>query len=216
MRRLREPDNGLTHLAGALLSIVALVALVRLAGDAGTTRHLVAFTVFGLSLLGLYTASALYHSLPLGPTGVARLLRLDHMMIFVLIAGTYTPFCLVALRGGWRWGLLALICGLALGGVILKLRWMHAPAWLSTALYAAMGWVAILAAPAFLAAVPAGALAWVLAGGVIYTIGALIFALERPTLHPDVFGAHALWHLCVLAGSSCHVWAVARYLTPLA
>ncbi len=216
IRRLREPANGLTHLAGALLSVVALVALVRLALGAGTIRHLVAFVVFGLSLLGLYTASALYHTLPLGPIGVARLLRLDHMMIFVLIAGTYTPFCLVALRGGWRWGLLALIWGLALGGAVLKLRWMHAPAWLSTTLYVAMGWAALLAAPAFLAAVPAGALVWVLAGGVVYTIGALIFALDRPRLRPDVFGAHALWHLCVLVGSGCHVWAVARYLPSLA
>lgn len=216
MRRLREPANGLTHLAGALLSVGALVALVRLALDAGTTRHLVAFAIFGLSLVALYTASTLHHALPLGPVGVARTLRLDHMMIFVLIAGTYTPFCLVALRGGWRWGLLGLVWALAAGGIALKLGWMHAPRWLSTGLYVAMGWLAALAAPAALAAVPRAGLAWVLAGGVVYSLGALVYALERPRLRPGVFGAHALWHLCVLAGSACHVWAVARYLTPLA
>jgi hemolysin III len=215
MRRLREPANGLTHLAGALLAVGALAALVRLAVGAGTLRHLVACAVFGLSLVGLYTASALYHLLPLSARGVARLRRLDHVMIFALIAGTYTPFCLLALGGGWRWGLLALIWGLALGGMLLKLRWMRAPVWLSTALYVLLGWAALLAAPAFLRALPGRALGWVVAGGLIYTLGALIFALERPTPRRGAFGAHALWHLFVLAGSACHVWAVARYLTPL-
>lgn len=111
--------NGLTHLAGALLSVGVAVVLVRLALSAGTARHVVAFAIFDLSLIGFYTASGLYHSLPLGPIGVDRLLRLDCTMVFVLIAGTYTPFCLIALHGGWRWGLLGTIWGLALGGSIL-------------------------------------------------------------------------------------------------
>lgn len=216
VRQFREPDNGLTHLAGALLAVIACAVLVRLALDAGTLRHLIAFATFGLSLVGLYTASALYHSLPLGEVGLDRLLRLDCTMVFVLIAGSYTPFCLVALRGGWRWGLLGLVWGLALGGSALKLRRMDAPIWLSTALYVALGWVALLAAPALAAAVPRGGLLWVIAGGIIYTVGAVIFALERPRLRPGIFGSHALWHLLVIAGSACHVWAVARYLTPLA
>ena len=216
LRRFREPANGLTHLAGALLALVALGALLVLAVRAGSARAVLAFAVFGLSLVALYTASTLHHALPLGPVGVARTLRLDHMMIFVLIAGTYTPFCLVALQGGWRWGLLSLVWALAAGGVALKIGWMHAPGWLSTGLYVALGWLALLAAPAALAAVPRAGLAWVLAGGVVYTLGALVYALERPRLRPGVFGAHALWHLLVLAGSACHVWAVARYLTPLA
>jgi hemolysin III len=215
MRRLREPANGLTHLAGALLSAGALAALLRLAAGAGSARHLVAYAVFGLSLLGLYTASALYHSLPLAPAALGRLLRLDCAMVFALIAGTYTPFCLLALEGAWRWGLLALIWALALGGTALKLRRMDAPVWLSTVLYVAMGWVALPAAPAFFRALPAAGLAWLLAGGLAYTGGAVVFALGRPRLRPGVFDAHALWHLCVLAGSACHVWAVARYLTPL-
>ena len=108
-----------------------------------------------------------------------------------------------------------LIWGLALGGTALKLRRMDAPPWLSTGCYVAMGWVALLAAPALFAAVPARGLAWVLAGGVVYSIGAVVFTLERPRLRPNVFGAHALWHVLVIAGSACHVWAVARYLTPL-
>lgn len=216
IRRMREPDNSLTHLAGVLLSLVALGVLLGLALRAGSSRHVVAFVVFGLSLVALYTASTLYHALPLGPVGVARLLRLDHIMIFVLIAGSYTPFCLIALTGGWRWGLLGGVWALAAGGIALKIGWMHAPVLLSTAIYVAMGWLAVIAAPPLLATVPLRGLAWVLAGGLAYTLGSVIFAMERPRLKPGVFGAHALWHLCVIAGSACHVWAVARYLTPLA
>jgi hemolysin III len=216
IRRLREPANSLTHLAGAVLSLVALGALLTLALRAGSPRHLVAFAIFGLSLVGLYTASALYHSLRLGPVGLDRLLRLDCTMVFVLIAGSYTPFCLIALHGGWRWGLLAAVWLLALVGSVLKVRRMDAPVWLSTGSYVALGWVALLAAPAFAAAMPHAGLAWVVAGGIVYSAGAVIFALERPRLRPGIFGAHALWHLFVIAGSACHFWAVARYLTPLA
>jgi hemolysin III len=216
IRRLREPANSLTHLTGAVLSLVALGALLTLALRAGSPRHLVAFAIFGLSLVSLYTASALYHSLRLGPVGLDRLLRLDCTMVFVLIAGSYTPFCLIALHGGWRWGLLVAVWLLALVGSVLKVRRMDAPVWLSTGSYVALGWVALLAAPAFVAAMPRAGLAWVVAGGVIYSAGAVIFALERPRLRPEVFGAHALWHLFVIAGSACHFWAVARYLTPLA
>jgi hemolysin III len=216
IRRLREPANSLTHLTGAVLSLVALGALLTLALRAGSPRHLVAFAIFGLSLVGLYTASALYHSLRLGPVGLDRLLRLDCTMVFVLIAGSYTPFCLIALHGGWRWGLLAAVWLLALVGSVLKVRRMDAPVWLSTGSYVALGWVALLAAPAFAAAMPHAGLAWVVAGGIVYSAGAVIFALERPRLRPGIFGAHALWHLFVIAGSACHFWAVARYLTPLA
>ncbi len=215
IRRLREPDNGLTHLAGAFLAVVAFGVLMGLALHVGSPRHVVAFGIFGLSLVGLYTASGLYHSLHLGPVGLDRLLRLDCTMVYILIAGSYTPFCLVAFQGAWRWGLLALIWTLAIGGSIAKLRMMDAPAWLSTGIYVAMGWVALLALPAFLATVPLPGILWVLAGGIVYTVGAVIFALERPRLRPGVFGAHALWHVFVIAGSACHVWAVARYLTPL-
>ena len=215
-RHIREPANGLTHLAGVAFALGTLVLLVRLALGTGSVGALVAFAVFGSSLIALYAASTIHHALPFGPVGVARSLRVDHMMIFVLIAGTYTPFCLIALRGGLRWGLLAGVWTLACAGITLKIGWMGVPVWLSTGLYVAMGWLALLAAPALLAVVPPAGVAWILAGGIIYTVGAVIFATGRPRLRPDVFGAHALWHLLVLAGSACHVWAVARYLTPLA
>jgi len=178
--------------------------------------QLVAFGIFGFSLIALYTASALYHLLPLSPLGVARLRRVDHMSIFVLIAGTYTPFCLLALDGGWRVGLLVLVWGLALCGVLLKLLWMDTPRWLSVALYLGMGWVAVVAAPALLRAVPVGGIAWVLAGGLVYSAGALVYGFKRPNPIPGTFGFHELWHIFVVAGSACHFWAVLRYIAVLA
>ncbi len=211
---LREPVNGLTHLAGALIASVGLVVL--LAASAGRADQLVAFGIFGFSLIALYTASALYHLLPLSPAGIARLRRLDHMTIFVLIAGTYTPFCLLALDGIWGVGLLGLIWGLALCGILLKLLWMDAPRWLSVILYLGMGWVALVAAPALFRAVPAGGMAWVLAGALVYSAGALVYGLKRPNPIPGVFGFHELWHLFVMAGSACHFWAVLQYVAPLA
>ncbi len=214
-KKLREPVNGLIHVTGALLALVGLIVLLATAASAGRVDQLVAFGIFGFSLIALYLASSLYHLLPLSPAGVARLRKLDHVAIFVLIAGTYTPFCLLALEGGWKWGLLALVWSLALAGVSLKLFWMDAPRWLSVALYLGMGWVAVIAAPKLLLVVPAGGMAWVLAGGLTYSAGALVYGLKRPNPVPGIFGFHELWHLFVVAGSACHFWAVLRYLVPL-
>ena len=195
---------------------MGVVVLLVKAANAGRVDQIVAFGIFGLSLIALYTASALYHLLPLSPPGVARLRRVDHMMIFVLIAGTYTPFCLLALDGAWRVGLLILIWGLALCGVLLKLFWMGASRWISVALYLGMGWVAVIAAPALFQAVPRGGMAWVLGRGLAYSLGAIVYGLRRPNPWPRVLGFHELWHLFVVVGSACHFWAVLRYLAPLA
>jgi hemolysin III len=201
-------------LAAGLLACVGVAVLLARAAGAGRADQMVAFSVFGLSLIALYTASALYHLLPLSSAGVARLRRVDHMMIFVLIAGTYTPFCLLALGGVWRVGLLILIWGLALCGVLLKLLWMGASRWLSVALYLGMGWVAVIAAPALFQAVPTGGMAWVLGGGLVYSAGAIIYGLRRPNPMPGVFGFHEVWHLFVMVGSACHFWAVLWYVAP--
>ncbi len=209
---MREPVNGLTHFVGVLLSIVALVVLLWLAIAARDARRLIAFTIFGLSQIALFTASTLYHSLPLTPAGIAKLRRIDHMMVFVLIAGTYTPICLVALKGSWGWSLLAVVWGIALCGLIVKTRWMHAPKWLSTGIYLLMGWAAVVVAPVLFHRLPTGALLWLLAGGIIYTVGAVIYALKRPNPIPGVFEAHALWHLFVLGGSACFFWVIVRYI----
>lgn len=216
LHRLREPANGLTHLAGALLSLIGLGVLLTVAWQRGSVPLLIGFTVFGLSQTGLYTASGLYHSLKVSDANIDRLLRFDCAMVFVLIAGTYTPVCLVALDGVWRWGLLAVIWILALIGGVTKLRWMHAPAWLSTGFYVGMGWVAAFAIPALAQTIPPGGMVWMVAGGITYTVGAVIFALDRPSLLPGVFEAHALWHLFVLGGSACYFWVMIAYIAPLA
>src|SRR5215204_919025 len=213
--RLREPVNGLTHLAAGLLAFVGLVVLMATAASAGRTDQLVAFGVFGVSLIALYAASALYHLLPLSPVAIARLRRLDHMTIFILIAGTYTPICVLALEGGWRAGLLGMVWTLALCGVVLKLLWMDAPRWLSVGIYLALGWLAVIAASAIFRAMPSGGIAWILGGGLVYSAGALIYGLKRPNLVPGIFGFHELWHLFVMAGSACHFWVMLRYIAPI-
>jgi hemolysin III len=215
-KRLREPLSGLTHLAGVLLALVGLGVLLVRASGAGRVDQFVAFGVFGLSLVALYGASALYHLLPVSPVAVARLRRLDHVTIFILIAGTYTPICVLALEGGWGAGLLGLVWTLALCGVVLKVVWMDAPRWLSVGLYLAMGWLAVIAASAILQAIPQGGVAWILGGGLVYSVGAVVYGLKWPNLIPGVFGFHELWHIFVLAGSACHFWAMLRYIAPIA
>jgi hemolysin III len=213
--KLREPANGLTHLVGVALAIAALVILVRVGIASGSVLVLLGLSVFGVSQLALYTASTLHHSLRLSPAGDARLLRFDVAMVFVLIAGTYTPVCLIVLHDVWRWGLLGFVWALVLGGLLFMRRWMRAPRWLSTGYYVVIGWAGLLAAPALFRTLPRGGVLWMLAGGAVYTVGALIFICERPRLVPGVFESHALWHLFVLGGSFCCFWLVVRYVAPL-
>lgn len=210
--RLREPVNGLTHLGGAILSIVAIVLLVGVAAERGTAWHVWSFSIFGASLLLMYAASALYHSLPLSEAGVRALKRVDHMAIFVLIAGTYTPFCLGPLRESIGLPLLAGVWGIAALGVAFKIFWLHAPRLLSTAIYVAMGWLSVLAIKPLVAALPAAGTAWLVAGGALYTVGGLVYGFKRPNPWPRRFGFHEIWHLFVLAGSFCHFWAVYRHV----
>jgi hemolysin III len=215
-KRLREPVSGLTHLAGVLLALVGLGVLLVRASGAGRVDQLVAFGIFGCSLVALYGASSLYHLLPVSPAVVAKLRRLDHVMIFILIAGTYTPICMLALEGGWGAGLLGLVWTLALCGVVVKVFWMDAPRWLSVGLYLAMGWLAVIAIPAILQAIPPGGIAWIFGGGLVYSVGAIIYGFKWPNLAPGVFGFHELWHLFVLAGSACHFLAMLLYIAPIA
>ncbi|OGQ58062.1 MAG: hemolysin [Deltaproteobacteria bacterium RIFCSPLOWO2_02_FULL_50_16] len=213
--KLREPVNGLTHLAGVLLAIIGLVVLVVSATRYGNAWHVVSFSIFGSSMILLYASSTLYHLLPLSPKGVALLRRIDHIMIFFLIAGTYTPFCLVPLRGAWGWSLFGTVWGIALAGFLIKIFWMHAPRWLSTAIYLIMGWIAVVAIYPMILSMPLGGLLWLVAGGLTYTLGAIIYGLKWPNPCPRVFGYHALWHLFVLGGTFCHFWSIYCYVTPI-
>ena len=199
--RVREPVNAWSHLIGLVLAAAGTALLLRLAHGPAQT---VAFAVYGGSLILLYAASTLYHALPLPSHRLRRLRTLDHIAIYFLIAGTYTPVALVTLHGPSGWALLAAAWGIAIAGIPFKVWWLDAPIWLSTGTYLAMGYMALLAAAPLAAKVPVGGLMWLVAGGVAYTIGAIIFSSGRPNPFPGVFGHHEIWHLLVLVGSGCH------------
>lgn len=215
LKQPREPVNAYTHLLGMLLAIGATYLLVSDAAIAGKNLHVMAFLIFGVSLVALYLASSLYHLLRVSEQKIRLLRRLDHVMIFVFIAGSYTPVCLIALRDGWGTALLIAIWSVAVIGLIVKIFWLHAPRWLSVALYLAAGWLAVIAVAPIVRALPLGGLLWLLAGGVFYTGGALIYALKWPNPWPNVVGFHEIWHVCVLAGSACHFYLMWGYLLPM-
>lgn len=213
--KLRDPVSGLTHLLGALLSVAGLIVLVYNAATKATPWHVVAFSIFGASLILLYTASSLYHLLPVSDKGVRVLRKIDHMMIYVLIAGTYTPVCLIPLRGGWGWSLLCSIWAIAMVGIILKILWFNAPRWLYTLFYVVMGWLVVIALLPLLRAIPPAGVAWLVAGGVLYSIGAIIYGTKWPKINLKYFGFHEIFHLFVLYGSLCHFWLMFRYVLNL-
>jgi len=199
--RIREPVNGASHLIGLLLAGAGTILLLRMAQGPG---ELVAFGVYGATLILLYGASTLYHTLTL-PERPRRALRtLDHIAIYFLIAGTYTPVALITLKGPLGWTLLVAVWLIALAGVPFKLFFLDAPVWLSTSTYLAMGYLALVAVVPIAHAVAFRGLAWLVAGGIAYTIGAVIYARQRPDPFPGRFGHHEIWHLLVLAGSGCH------------
>lgn len=215
MRSLREPVNAVTHSIGALLSIVGLFVLLTVAIRNDSARQIVAFSIFGASLIAMYSVSTLYHGLPLSTRGIARARRLDHVMIYILIAGSYTPVCLLMLPGRLGMSLLIVVWVLAAIGTVQKLTWMHAPVWLSSALYLGMGWIAIIVIKPLLAAAPRGFFLWLLAGGLFYSIGAVVHGARWPRRMfagtRRMFGPHEIWHLFVMAGSFAHYWAIFSY-----
>lgn len=213
---LREPVNALTHSVGAVLSVIGLVVLLVIAIENGSARQLVAFLAFGGSLVAMYSVSAFYHSLTLSERGIAHIQRIDHVMIYVFIAGSYTPICLLLLRGRLGIWLLITVWALAAIGTVQKIAWMRAPTWLSTALYIGMGWIAVIFIRPLLAAAPPGFFLWLLAGGLAYTLGAVVYAMDWPRAKPGasrMFGSHEIWHLFVMAGSFAHYWAILAYAT---
>ncbi len=208
--RAKEPFNSYSHMLGVLLSMAGLVALV--VESRGHPWQLIGFSIYGASLILLYSASTIYHWLHVSPRGNDLLRRFDHVAIFILIAGSYTPVCLVTLRGGWGWSLFGVVWSVALVGAVLKLFFRHLPAWATVALYVGMGWLAVIAIGPLVRSFPTTALMWLVAGGLAYTAGALIYALERPDPFPDVFGHHEIFHIFVLAGSLLHFVFMARYV----
>lgn len=202
-----EIAHSVTHGIGAALSIAGLTVLVTLAALHGNAWHIVSCAVFGATLVFLYTASTLYHSIT--HKGAKKVLRVfDHSAIFLLIAGTYTPFTLVTLRGGWGWTLFVIVWGLALVGIVYKITARRRFRLLSVLLYLGMGWLVLVAIKPMVMNVPLPGMLLLLAGGLCYTFGVIFFLWRRLPY------SHAVWHLFVLAGSICHFFAVLLYVIP--
>ncbi len=196
-----ELANSLTHGLGLTLSIAGFLVLVVLAAMRGSAWRIVSCAVYGITLVLLYTASTLYHSLH--SRRLRRILRVcDHSAIYLLIAGTYTPFLLVNLRGSWGWSLFGLIWSLAMAGILFKVWFVEHLAIASTAVYLLMGWLVLVAMKPMLLAVPLSGILWLVAGGVMYSVGVVFFAWRKFPYN------HAIWHGFVLAGSTCHYFAV--------
>ena len=202
-----ELVNSLTHGLGLLLSVGGLVILVVLAALRGTPRHVVSVSIYGATLVLLYAASTLYHAFR--SPRVKRVFKIiDHSAIYLLIAGTYTPFTLITMRGPWGWTLFGLVWGLAVAGIVFKTFFVDRFIIASTVVYLAMGWLVVIAIKPVSAMVPSGGLLWLLAGGLCYTIGVAFFAAPRLRY------GHAIWHLFVLGGSISHYFAVLFYVLP--
>ncbi|WP_319471013.1 hemolysin III family protein [uncultured Pseudodesulfovibrio sp.] len=204
IQSLRDPVSGLTHCIAAALAVFATVLLILRSVSPVMPWHIVTFSIFGGGMILLYTASTLYHWLPLSDKGILVLRRVDHSMIFFYIAATYTPICLIPLRGPWGWSIFGVIWGLALAGIVLKVFWMTAPRWLSTAIYLAMGWLVLVGIYPLTQNMSLAAFLWLLGGGVVYSIGAVVYALKWPDPFPKVFGFHEIFHIFVIGGSFCH------------
>ena len=213
--RVKDPGSAATHFIGFVAAVlITPVLLVHAAGNGADLMTMIGMSVFMLSMILLYGASTSYHSFDISEKANLRLKRMDHMMIFVLIAGSYTPVCLTVLRGSIGMRLLAIVWGLAIVGMIFKLLWVTCPKWVSSVIYIGMGWVCILAMSQLVAGLSFGAFMWLLAGGLFYTVGGVIYAMKFPVFHNrfQYFGCHELFHVFVMAGSLCHFIVMYVYL----
>lgn len=204
--KIKDPGSALTHFIAMLLALFASIPLIIKAAHTPGYTHVLALTIFITSMILLYAASTIYHTLDISPKVNQILRKVDHMMIFILIAGTYTPVCAIVLGDHTGWSLLALVWSIAIVGIIINALWITCPKWFSSMIYIAMGWVCVLAFQKIVAALPPQAFGWLLAGGIIYTIGGVIYALKLPifnSIHKN-FGSHEIFHLFVMGGSLCH------------
>lgn len=203
---IREPGSALTHFVGMMMATFAATPLLIKAALSSTGYALLSMSIFMLSMILLYGASTAYHSINIEGRVLRFFRKLDHMMIFVLIAGSYTPVCLIVLGGRLGYTLLSVVWGLALSGMILKACWITCPKWFSSVIYIAMGWVCLFVFGPLWSILPHAAFLWLLAGGIIYTVGGVVYALKLPLFNGKhrFFGSHEIFHLFVMGGSICH------------
>ncbi len=206
LSKIKDPGSALTHFIGMLMACFAALPLLIKAATNPDKIHLISLSIFVLSMIGLYLASTLYHSLNINPRINKLLKKFDHMMISILIAGTYTPICLIVLERKWGLLLFSIIWGMAIGGIVLKAVWVTCPKWISSVIYIAMGWTCVLAFGPLINSLPTKGFVLLITGGVIYTIGGVIYALKLPIFNGrhKYFGSHEIFHLFVMGGSICH------------
>ena len=211
---IREPGSAITHFIAMMMAVFAAVPLLVKAGVQSGQENFLAMAIFMGSMILLYGASATYHSVDLTGKSLRVFRKLDHMMIFVMIAGSYTPVCLIVLHNKIGYILCALVWATAILGIVFKAFWVTCPKWVSSVIYIGMGWVCILAMPQLLAGLSFGAFMWLLAGGLFYTVGGVIYAMKFPVFHNRFryFGCHELFHVFVMAGSLCHFVVMYAYL----
>lgn len=216
MKKIKDPISGFSHMIGAIASIVGLVFLIIFAAktnyNGDRAWDIISFTIFGVGLILLYTFSSLYHLLNVGEKATIVFRKFDHIMIYILIAASYTPICLGPLRGPWGWSIFGIVWGLAILGTILTAVWIDAPRWLTTGIYLAMGWTIIVAIYPMLSIFSKlnalNSLWWLLAGGIFYTIGGIIYGLKWPHLKNKYFSFHEIFHIFIMLGSLCHYWFI--------
>lgn len=211
---IREPGSAITHFVAMMLAVFAAMPLLGKAGLSGNIIAVRAMMIFMSSMVLLYGASTLYHSVVVSERILKIFKKLDHMMIFVLIAGSYTPVCLIVLGGKVGYTLLAAVWGIAAVGMLIKALWVTCPKWFSSVIYIAMGWVCVFVFGQLFETLPMPAFLWLLAGGIIYTVGGIIYALKLPIFNAKhkYFGSHELFHVFVMAGSICHFIFMYRYV----
>ena len=215
-KHVKDPGSAITHFIGMLMAVFAAVPLIIKATHEPSPIYVVSIAIYAASLILLYAASTTYHTFDRSEKINTILKKIDHMMISVLIAGTYTPICLLVLDRKTGIPLLLLVWGIAIAGILIKAFWVYCPKWFSSVLYIGMGWTCVLAFTQILNTLSPAAFGWLLAGGIIYTIGGIIYALKLPIFnnrHKN-FGSHEIFHLFVMAGSACHFIVMYAYLLP--
>jgi hemolysin III len=206
LKKLREPVNSLTHWGGTILALVGVIALVIVGW--GRPAKIISLIIYGISLISLFSASATYHMVRVKDKALEIFRKIDHAAIYFLIAGTYTPFCVNAFTGFWKWGMLIIIWSLAIIGISAKVLIVHAPRWLNAGIYLVMGWLCVGASGQLLSTLSMWILTWLIIGGVIYTLGAIVYITKIFNFVPGVFGFHEVWHIFVLLAAAAHFVAV--------
>lgn len=212
MKRFRDPVSGFTHLGAAIAAFIGLGLLLIIARENLWKQF--SLMVYGFSLTLMFSASAAYHLPKARPQVILWLRKLDHAAIYLLIAGTYTPICLNMFTGFWKWGMLAIVWSFALIGILIKMFFINSPRWASAAVYMIMGWLAVIAMGEIITTMPAGAIFWLVAGGLVFSLGAVVYATKIMNFKPGVFGFHESWHIFVILGCLCHFILIAIYVAP--